>query len=73
MATNITFHPGALHIPLAQYLALTACAGAVERQERVRFLGQRGLTIWLTGLSASGKVNQVAPSTCSMELNTLRL
>ncbi|KEP48991.1 adenylylsulfate kinase [Rhizoctonia solani 123E] len=38
MATNITFHPG-----------------AVEQNERVQILGQRGLTLWLTGLSASGK------------------
>jgi len=38
MATNITFHPG-----------------AVTPDERHEFLGQRGLTIWLTGLSASGK------------------
>ncbi|KZV82346.1 adenylylsulfate kinase [Exidia glandulosa HHB12029] len=38
MATNITFHPG-----------------AVDNAERATLLGQRGLTIWLTGLSASGK------------------
>ncbi|EUC60639.1 adenylylsulfate kinase [Rhizoctonia solani AG-3 Rhs1AP] len=38
MATNITFHPG-----------------AVEQNARVQILGQRGLTLWLTGLSASGK------------------
>lgn len=39
MATNITFHPG-----------------AVDQKERAELLGQQGLTIWLTGLSASGKV-----------------
>ncbi|WVQ74936.1 adenylylsulfate kinase [Cryptococcus sp. DSM 104548] len=38
MATNITFHPG-----------------AVTQQERDSLLGQKGATIWLTGLSASGK------------------
>ncbi|CED82897.1 adenylylsulfate kinase [Phaffia rhodozyma] len=38
MATNITFHPG-----------------AVSTEERAELLGQQGATIWLTGLSASGK------------------
>ncbi|KLT44034.1 putative adenylyl sulfate kinase [Cutaneotrichosporon oleaginosum] len=38
MATNITFHPG-----------------AVTLDERAELLGQRGATIWFTGLSASGK------------------
>ncbi|RSH88735.1 Adenylyl-sulfate kinase [Saitozyma podzolica] len=38
MATNITFHPG-----------------AVMQDERAEHLGQKGATIWLTGLSASGK------------------
>ncbi|KAG8936676.1 Adenylyl-sulfate kinase [Tulasnella sp. 418] len=38
MATNITFHPG-----------------AVSSEERANLLGQRGITLWLTGLSASGK------------------
>ncbi|QRV94452.1 adenylylsulfate kinase [Ceratobasidium sp. AG-Ba] len=38
MATNITFHPG-----------------AVEQSERTELLGQKGITIWFTGLSASGK------------------
>lgn len=38
MATNITFH-----------------AGAVTHEERSQYSGQRGLTLWLTGLSASGK------------------
>ncbi|CAE6471615.1 unnamed protein product [Rhizoctonia solani] len=28
---------------------------AVEKNERTQLLGQRGLTLWLTGLSASGK------------------
>ncbi|WWC71555.1 adenylylsulfate kinase [Kwoniella pini CBS 10737] len=38
MATNITFHPG-----------------AVTEDERNSLLSQKGATIWLTGLSASGK------------------
>ncbi|WVN85919.1 adenylylsulfate kinase [Cryptococcus depauperatus CBS 7841] len=38
MATNITFHPG-----------------AVTQEERDDLLDQKGCTIWLTGLSASGK------------------
>ena len=29
--------------------------GAVTRQERERALGQKGITVWMTGLSASGK------------------
>lgn len=29
--------------------------GHVEREQRFRLLGQRGATVWLTGLSASGK------------------
>lgn len=39
MATNITFHEG-----------------AVGDEERSELLNQKGATIWLTGLSASGKV-----------------
>lgn len=42
MATNITFHEG-----------------AVSYDERCELLGQRGATVWLTGLSASGKVSFV--------------
>ncbi|KAI9637499.1 putative adenylyl-sulfate kinase [Dioszegia hungarica] len=38
MATNITFHEG-----------------AVTQDERAKLLKQQGATIWLTGLSASGK------------------
>lgn len=29
--------------------------GSVTREERERLLGQRGVTVWMTGLSASGK------------------
>jgi adenylylsulfate kinase len=34
---------------------ITWHAGAVSRDDRQRLLGQRGVTLWLTGLSASGK------------------
>jgi adenylylsulfate kinase len=34
---------------------ITWHAGHVERQDRERLLGQRGVTLWLTGLSGSGK------------------
>ena len=29
--------------------------GSVTRQEREKLLGQKGVTVWMTGLSASGK------------------
>src|SRR5258705_4801088 len=34
---------------------ITWHAGVVTRDDRQRLLGQRGVTLWLTGLSASGK------------------
>ncbi len=34
---------------------ITWHAGHVEREDRERILGQRGVTVWLTGLSGSGK------------------
>jgi adenylylsulfate kinase len=34
---------------------LTWHAGSVTRQQRAAVLGQRGVTLWLTGLSGSGK------------------
>ncbi len=34
---------------------LTWHAGAVTRADRERLLGQKGLTVWMTGLSGSGK------------------
>ncbi|CAE6462590.1 unnamed protein product [Rhizoctonia solani] len=34
---------------------ITFHPGAVEKNERTQLLGQKGLTLWLTGLSASGK------------------
>src|SRR3954462_13012189 len=30
-------------------------AGSVTREERAKLLGQKGVTVWMTGLSASGK------------------
>ena len=35
---------------------VVSLAGAVGQDERAELLGQKGATIWLTGLSASGKV-----------------
>ncbi len=34
---------------------LTWHAGSIERADRERLLGQKGVTVWLTGLSGSGK------------------
>src|SRR5216110_1316531 len=34
---------------------ITWHAGSVTRDERERLLGQKGVTVWMTGLSASGK------------------
>src|SRR5258706_12297621 len=34
---------------------ITWHGGSVSRQDRERLLNQRGVTLWLTGLSASGK------------------
>lgn len=34
---------------------ITWHAGAVSREDRQRILGQKGVTLWLTGLSAAGK------------------
>jgi adenylylsulfate kinase len=34
---------------------ITWHSGVVSRQDREKLLGQRGVTLWLTGLSASGK------------------
>ncbi|KAK9898311.1 adenylylsulfate kinase [Cystobasidium minutum MCA 4210] len=47
MATNITWH--------LFCLTPSFSASAVTPEERVRLTGQKGCTIWLTGLSASGK------------------
>lgn len=37
-----------------------ASAGSVDGPERVQLLQQKGITIWLTGLSASGKVSSLS-------------
>jgi hypothetical protein len=36
--------------------SLTISKGSVDASERVNLLRQKGVTVWLTGLSASGKV-----------------
>ncbi|KZT43554.1 adenylylsulfate kinase [Sistotremastrum suecicum HHB10207 ss-3] len=54
MATNITFHPD---------------AGSVTADERAKLLGQKGVTLWLTGLSASGK----STIACALEQHLLSL
>lgn len=55
MASNITFHEG-LYIPPLKRFSLYFFIGIVSSDERVQLLQQKGVTIWLTGLSASGKV-----------------
>jgi hypothetical protein len=73
MATNITFHEGQYrsshreltchsakrNILISLLLSTSAdvLEGSVSHQERTQLLGQQGATIWLTGLSASGKVS----------------
>lgn len=48
---------------------ITFHAGSVSTEERSSLLGQRGLTIWLTGLSASGK----STIACALEQHLLHL
>ncbi|KAF7315353.1 p-loop containing nucleoside triphosphate hydrolase protein [Mycena indigotica] len=48
---------------------ITFHPGSVEAGERVAFLGQKGITIWLTGLSASGK----STIACALEQHLLHL
>jgi len=48
---------------------ITFHEGSVTDAERVTFLGQRGCTIWLTGLSASGK----STIACALEQQLLHL
>lgn len=38
------------------FYSLNSIVGAVDADERVKLLGQKGVTVWFTGLSASGKV-----------------
>jgi len=48
---------------------LTCHPGSVDPQERVNLLQQRGITIWFTGLSASGK----STIACALEQHLLHL
>ncbi|EEB05089.1 adenylyl-sulfate kinase [Schizosaccharomyces japonicus yFS275] len=47
---------------------ITFHAGSVTREERNTFLHQKGLTVWLTGLSASGK----STIACALEQHLLQ-
>lgn len=44
-----------LDLPMGSDSNITWHAGHVSQADRRRVLGQRGVTIWMTGLSASGK------------------
>ncbi|KAG6820992.1 hypothetical protein H0H93_008621 [Arthromyces matolae] len=49
-------------------------AGSVTASERSEFLKQKGVTIWLTGLSASGKIKQEQSTiACALEQHLLHL
>jgi len=48
---------------------ITFHPGSVSGSERIQLLGQRGVTIWLTGLSASGK----STIACALEQHLLHL
>ncbi|KAF8744899.1 hypothetical protein AX14_012726 [Amanita brunnescens Koide BX004] len=48
---------------------ITYHAGSITRAERTAVLNQTGLTIWLTGLSGSGKVCQSAMRNCTLNLD----
>ena len=48
---------------------ITFHAGTVDSEERTQLLGQKGITIWLTGLSASGKVRQWTTTNLSLSDN----
>lgn len=45
-----------LHLPTNMATNITFHPGNITSEERNTLLGQKGLTLWLTGLSASGKV-----------------
>ncbi|KAI0253979.1 adenylylsulfate kinase [Lactifluus subvellereus] len=49
--------------------SLTISKGSVDASERVNLLRQKGVTIWLTGLSASGK----STIACALEQHLLHL
>ncbi|KAJ7502723.1 adenylylsulfate kinase [Mycena galericulata] len=48
---------------------ITFHPGSVNSEERIALIGQRGVTIWLTGLSASGK----STIACALEQHLLHL
>jgi len=48
---------------------ITFHAGAIDAPERAEFLSQKGITIWLTGLSASGK----STIACALEQHLIHL
>ncbi|KAJ7703311.1 adenylylsulfate kinase [Mycena rosella] len=48
---------------------ITFHPGSVTAEERIALIGQRGITIWLTGLSASGK----STIACALEQHLLHL
>ncbi|KAJ6557195.1 adenylylsulfate kinase [Mycena sp. CBHHK59/15] len=48
---------------------ITFHPGSVNSEERIGLIGQRGVTIWLTGLSASGK----STIACALEQHLLHL
>ncbi|EDR05852.1 adenylyl-sulfate kinase [Laccaria bicolor S238N-H82] len=48
---------------------ITFHPGSVTNLERTQFLGQKGVTVWLTGLSASGK----STIACALEQHLLNL
>ncbi|KAF7298271.1 Adenylyl-sulfate kinase [Mycena chlorophos] len=48
---------------------ITFHPGSVDSQERVELIGQKGVTVWLTGLSASGK----STIACALEQHLLHL
>jgi len=48
---------------------ITFHPGSVSAEERVQLLGQRGVTVWFTGLSASGK----STIACALEQHLLHI
>lgn len=44
--------------------------GSVSYEERSQLVGQKGATVWLTGLSASGKVSGHCPDRVILQLTT---
>lgn len=71
MATNITFHPGVSPSDIYSCDSNDAShhLGSVSSKERSQLLQQKGVTIWLTGLSASGK----STIACALEQHLLHL